>query len=359
MANWRTPLFSAHRALNARIVPFAGWEMPVQYRGIIEEHIAVRTSVGIFDVSHMGRLRLKGPDALGLLEWVCTNQIATMSEGQIRYSLLCHERGGVLDDVLVYRWPDSWGMVVNAANREKILGWLHRHRGDRNVQIADETFDTGMIAVQGPKSLTLCQPLTETDPHHLKYYFGTTTRCLGIETFLSRTGYTGEDGVELIAAKDRIEAIWQELLGRGATPCGLGARDTLRLEAAMPLYGHELSEEIDPFQAGLSWAVKLNKGEFVGRAALSAAQTESKPQRVGLELEGKRAAREQSGIYHDGRLVGRVSSGSFSPTLQRPIALGYVEPSLASPGTQLQIDIRGDRLPARVVKLPFYQRSKN
>lgn len=357
MANLRTPLFSAHQALHARLVPFAGWDMPVQYRGIIEEHTAVRTAVGMFDISHMGRLQFTGPDALDLLQSVCTNQLATMADGQIRYSLLCHERGGILDDVLVYRWTDGWSMVVNAANREKILAWLGRHRGGRQVTIEDQTFDTGMIAVQGPRAIEVCRGLTECDAASLKYYFGVRTVCLGAPAVLSRTGYTGEDGIEIITGKDHILAVWNELLSRGVPPCGLGARDTLRLEAAMPLYGHELSEEIDPLQAGLAWAVKFNKGDFIGKDALLAATTMTKPQRAGLMLEGKRAARENSPIYQGTRQVGRVTSGSFSPTLQRSIAMAYLEPDVTSPGTSLHVDVRGERLPATVVKLPFYQRS--
>lgn len=357
MANLRTPLFSAHQALNARLVPFAGWDMPVQYRGIIEEHNAVRNAVGMFDISHMGRIQFAGPDTLDLLQWVCTNQLATMAEGQIRYSLLCHEKGGILDDVLVYRWADGWSMVVNASNREKILAWLERHRGGRQVTIVDQTFDTGMIAVQGPRAIEVCRGLTEYDASSLKYYFGVPTRCLGQPAIVSRTGYTGEDGIEIITGKDHISAVWNELLSRGVPPCGLGARDTLRLEAAMPLYGHELSEEIDPLQAGLAWAVKFNKGDFIGKEALQAAATASKPQRAGLILEGKRAARENSLVYQNVRPVGRVTSGSFSPTLQRSIAMAYLEPDVLSPGTALHVDIRGERLPATVVKLPFYQRS--
>jgi len=357
MANLRTPLFAAHQSLNARIVPFAGWDMPVQYRGIIEEHTAVRTAVGMFDISHMGRLRLVGPDAFDLLQLVCTNQLATMVEGQIRYSLICNHQGGIRDDVLVYRWPNGWQLVVNASNREKILSWLQENQGNRQVTIIDETFDTAMIAIQGPKALAVCQSLVDDDPHKLKYYFGTATRCLGIDALLSRTGYTGEDGVELIISKDRATAIWNELLNRGVVPCGLGARDTLRLEAAMPLYGHELTEEINPHQAGLSWAVKLEKAEFIGKMALESARHEKQPQRVGLELQGKRAARENCLVYHEGQTVGRVTSGSFAPTLQRSIALAYVEPALTAVGTSLHVDIRGDRSPATVVKLPFYQRS--
>src|SRR5262245_47713296 len=306
----------------------------------------------------MGRLSFGGPEALELIQFVYTNDAATMKDGQARYGLVCNEQGGILDDVLLYRWPYGWAMVVNASNREKIVAWLKQHKGSRNVEIMDQTLDTCMVAVQGPKALEICKGLTDVDAGQLKYYFAAATRYKGKQCVVSRTGYTGEDGIEVMTSKIAAVELWEDLIARGAKLCGLGARDTLRLEAAMPLYGHELNESIDPLQAGLSWSVKFDKGDFLGAAALKSGHSANKPQRVGLVLDGKRAARENSPVLHDGRDVGRVTSGSFVPTLQKSIAHAYVAPALSNPGTKLQVDIRGDKVNAEVVKLPFYQRPK-
>src|SRR5262245_49930145 len=264
------------------MVPFAGWAMPVQYAGIAAEHKAVRAAAGLFDISHMGRLSFGGPDALALLEKVFTNSVATMKDGQVRYGLVCNEKGGILDDILVYRWPYGFAAVVNASNREKILAWLEKHRVGLNVQIQDQTFDTTMVAVQGPRSVELVAGMFADDVSKLKYYYATPTRYRDKGCVVSRTGYTGEDGFEVMVPNALGLTIWEDFVAKGAVPCGLGARDTLRLEAAMPLYGHELNETINPIQAGLSWAVKLDKGDFVGRAALqTAANDDTKPVRVG------------------------------------------------------------------------------
>jgi aminomethyltransferase len=358
MAN-RTPLYDWHAAHGARLVDFAGWDMPIQYTSIIEEHQAVRTGAGLFDISHMGRLSLGGPDTLDLIQHVFTNNAATMTDLQARYGLVCNEQGGIRDDVLVYRWPYGYAMVVNASNREKIVDWLARHKESRHVEVADKTFDTCMIAVQGPKAVALCRGLTEADPSALRYYYATPTRYKGNGCVVSRTGYTGEDGLEFIVAKDQGVQLWEELLARGAKPCGLGARDTLRLEAAMPLYGHELSEEIDPLQAGLGWAVKPDKGEFLGRAALLRRRDDpSLRRRVGLELQGKRIAREGAAVTAGGKEVGRVTSGTFAPTLGKAVAMAYVDPGYTRPGTECAVDVRGKAEPARVVPLPFYRRPR-
>jgi aminomethyltransferase len=358
MANLRTPLYDWHSAHKARIVEFGGWDMPVQYTGIIDEHVTVRTGAGLFDISHMGRLSFSGPDSLDLIQHVWTNNAATMKDFQVRYGLICNDQGGIRDDVLVYRWPYGWAMVVNASNREKIVRWLAQQKGSRQTSIADQTLDTCMVAVQGPKAIEICQGLTEADASQLKYYFAAPTRYKGKNCVVSRTGYTGEDGIEVMIGKDMAIPLWEDLVAHGAKPCGLGARDTLRLEAAMPLYGHELSEMIDPLQAGLGWSVKLDKGDFVGSGNLKAGSA-SKPQRVGLVLEGKRAAREGCAVLANGVETGKVTSGSFGPTVQKSIAMAYVQPNQSAPGTKLQVDIRGDKVPAEVVKLPFYQRPKN
>jgi aminomethyltransferase len=379
----RTPLYDWHRAHGGRMVDFAGWDMPVQYTSITDEHAAVRTAAGLFDISHMGRLSFAGADALGLIQQVYTNDAAAMQDGQVRYGLICNEHGGIRDDVLVYRWrgwamgrddpgqplrrsnavlhrwPYGWSMVVNASNREKIVAWLDQHRGGRDVQVQDQTLETGMIAVQGPRAVELCRGLTEADPAALRYYHATPTLYRGKLVAVSRTGYTGEDGVELMVGAGQAVELWEELVARGARPCGLGARDTLRLEAAMPLYGHELTEETDPYQAGLGWAVKPEKGDFIGRDAMLRRRDDpTLPRRVGLEIEGKRIAREGAAVLRDGREVGRVTSGTFSPTLGRVIAVAYVAPDVTAAGTVLAVDVRGQPAPARVVPLPFYRRPK-
>jgi len=341
------------------MVDFGGWDMPIQYTTITEEHTAVRSAAGLFDVSHMGRLSFGGAGALDLIQHVFTNDTATMKDGQVRYGLVCNERGGIRDDVLVYRWPYGWAMVVNAANREKIVAWIESHRAGRDVQMVDQTLTTAMVAVQGPKAVELCRGLVEADASQLRYYFAVPTRYRGKACVVSRTGYTGEDGFEFFVAADEAVTLWEELIGRGDRPCGLGARDTLRLEAAMPLYGHELGEEIDPFQAGLGWAVKPAKGDFVGREALLRRKDDpSLRVRVGLELEGKRIGREGSAVLSGGAEVGRVTSGTFSPTLEKAVAMAYVEPALAAAGTACEVDVRGKAAPAKVVSLPFYRRAK-
>src|SRR5262249_30752678 len=227
-----------------------GWDMPVQYAGIVAEHQAVRTAAGLFDISHMGRLSFAGAGSLDLIQQVFTNDAGTMKDFQARYGLVCNERGGIRDDVLVYRWPYGWAMVVNASNRPKILAWLAEHKGSRQADVIDQTESTCMVAVQGPRAVELCRGLTEADPSTLAYYHATPTRYRGKACVVSRTGYTGEDGLELMLGAGQAVELWEDLVARGAKPCGLGARDTLRLEAAMPLDGHELNEDTDPFQAG-------------------------------------------------------------------------------------------------------------
>jgi aminomethyltransferase len=341
------------------MVDFAGWDMPIQYSTIIEEHTAVRTGAGLFDISHMGRLSFAGTDALALIQRVFTNDAVTLAEMQVRYGLICNDQGGTRDDVLVYRWPYGWAMVVNASNREKMLDWLEQHRGGSNVQVFDQTLQTCMIALQGPGAIALCRDLTAANPAQVGYYQATPTQYHGKPCVISRTGYTGEDGMEMMVAADQAVELWEELVGQGAKPCGLGARDTLRLEAGMPLYGHELTEEIDPFQARLAWAVKMNKGDFIGREALARRRLDLQlRQRVGLVLEGKRIAREGAAVLAGGKDVGRVSSGTFAPTLGKAVAMAYLDPTHAQPGTSCDVDIRGKPEPARVAALPFYRRPK-
>ncbi len=355
----RTPLYDWHVKAGARMVEFGGWDMPIQYTTIMDEHATVRTGVGLFDISHMGRLSFGGTDALDLIQHVYTNNAATMKDFQVRYGLVCNEAGGIRDDVLVYRWPYGYAMVVNASNRPKIVDWLQTHKGARQVEIQDQTPTTAMIAVQGPKAVALCQGLFAYNVEELSYYFAMPTQYQGKPCVVSRTGYTGEDGVEAIVSAGQAVTLWEELVRRGAQPCGLGARDTLRLEAAMPLYGHELGEESDPLQAGLGWAVKFDKGDFIGKAALlKRREDKTLPVRVGLELEGKRIAREGAAVHHEGVAVGTVTSGTFAPTLNKALAMAYVAPARAAVGTALQVDVRGKAEVARVVPLPFYRRPR-
>jgi aminomethyltransferase len=361
MSGLKTPLFDWHVAHGGRMVEFGGWQLPVQYTGVVAEHQAVRSSVGLFDISHMGRLSFDGPDSAKLIQHVWTNDVETMGDWQVRYGLMCNEQGGIHDDVLVYRWPYGWSMVVNAANREKIVSVLNDNRTGRQLNIQDQTLTTGMLAVQGPKAVELCDGLFNFDAGDLKYYHAMAGRCRDQQCVVSRTGYTGEDGLEIMIAAAHMPALADELVKRGAIPCGLGARDTLRLEASMPLYGHELDEQTNPLEAGLTWAVKLNKTDFIGRSSLLAAKEQvgkTGRQRVGLMLDGRRAARENCPVLAGETAVGRITSGSFTPTLERSIAMAYVDVAHAAIGTKLTIDIRGNQEPATVVPLPFYKRPK-
>jgi aminomethyltransferase len=355
----RTVLHDWHAAHGARMVDFAGWDMPVQYTTITDEHHAVRTGAGLFDISHMGRLSFGGPDTLALIQKINTNNAATMKDCQVRYSLVCNDTGGIKDDVLIYRWPYGYAMVVNAGNRIKIVDWINETKGALNTQMQDQTLSTCMVAVQGPKAIELVAGLTEADASKLAYYYAAPTRCLGQQAVLSRTGYTGEDGVEIMIGNAHGVALWEEIIKRGAKPCGLGCRDSLRLEASMPLYGHELSEDIDPFQAGLAWAVKMDKADFRGRDALLRRQNDGAlRRRVGIEMKGKRIAREGAVVKAAGKPIGAVTSGTPSPTLGKPIAMAYVESAYQKVGTPVVVDIRGNDEEAVVAAIPFYKRAK-
>ncbi len=366
----RTPLHGWHREHGARLVEFAGWEMPIQYTSIVEEHHATRQAVGLFDISHMARLFVTGDDAAAFLDYLVTNSVSKLAPGRIRYALVTNEQGGTRDDVLVYRLPEGWDhshlVVANAANRTKILDWFAEQRSRRSVSWTDRTAETAMIAVQGPRAVELVAKLispTDGTVQELRYYRSATCTVQGTQALVSRTGYTGEDGVELIVPARIAVPVWESLLAEGeslgARPCGLGARDTLRLEAGLPLYGHELAEDITPLEARLEFAVKLDKGDFVGRDALLKQKEQGLARvRVGLELEGRRIARQGAEIVSDDKSVGTVTSGTFAPTLQKVIAMGFVPPELAADGTPLTVVVRGHAVPARVVPLPFYRRSR-
>lgn len=357
----RTPLNSWHHSHNGRMVDFAGWEMPVQYSSIVEEHNAVRNGVGLFDISHMGRLQFRGDHSEAFLNGVLTNDTSKLKVGDVRYSFVCGKDGGILDDMLVYRLPDRWELVVNGANREKIVDWLEHSAGFAAIQMTDTTLSTGMIAVQGPKALALLTEVTKLDLASMKYYSVKDAEFLGTRGVVSRTGYTGEDGFELVVPSTLTEQIWQTLMEAGAEygimAAGLGCRDTLRLEAAMPLYGHELNEATDPLTAGLDFGVRFNKPEYIGKAALEAIKADGlKMARVGLVLEGRRIAREEFPIEIAGSLAGKVTSGTFSPTLQKVIAMGYVPVSASAVGTRVNVNLRGTFVAAEIVALPFYKR---
>ena len=349
------------------MVDFAGWSMPVQYGSIIDEHHATRKAAGIFDVSHMGRFYFSGDGVDTFLDRLTTRRVAGIGPGRIRYSLMTNDSGTILDDVLVYHLgrdeSSFWMMVVNASNREKIAAWIRQNiQDDDDITLDDRTTETAMIAVQGPRANEVVAKLAGEDPAGLKYYTGAVTQVCGHEAVVSRTGYTGEDGCEIICQADSADEICRkvhQLVSEiDGGPAGLGARDTLRLEAAMPLYGHELSEEINAAQTDLGFSMNFKDRQFVGRSAILAARKEKKlPVRIGLELEGRRAAREDCKIVVDGIEVGFVTSGTFSPSLQKAISMGYIEPKFADIGTSVSIDIRGKHVPATIVQLPFYQRS--
>ncbi len=357
----KTPLHDWHQSHKGRLVEFGGWSMPVQYSTIVEEHTAVRTRVGLFDISHMGRLKFEGPDALAWLEKVTTNHVAKLKPGQIQYSLIVDESGGIIDDILVYNRADGLAVVCNASNRPNVLAQFGRYRDGFDAQLIDQTFDTAMIAVQGPAGLATVQRHFDAPLTDVPYYYGTSGRFLDFPVQASRTGYTGEDGFELIVPNDRAVETWEALLddGRvfGILPAGLGARDTLRFEAAMPLYGHEMDETVNPYAVGLGWAVKLKKGDFVGREALEQFKAKPGKARVGLAFDGKRIPRQGYPVKLDGEVVGVVTSGTFSPTLGRPLAMASVSPIASKLEQILTVDIRGQDEPARVVPLPFYKRT--
>jgi len=363
MSLLKTPLHAWHHSHGAKLVEFGGWEMPIQYSAIIPEHNAVRKAAGLFDIAHMGRLRFTGPDAVAFLNQITTNAVDALKPGQVQYSLVTNEHGGVLDDILVYRLATSHMLVVNASNRLKILDWIEKQRTGFDFKLEDLTNDWFMLAIQGPLAVQLLSPLCRDQIADLPYYWAMETEIQGHPAIVSRTGYTGEDGFEVMLAAEFGVALWESLLAagqsQGVMAAGLGCRDTLRLEAAMPLYGHELNETTDPFTAGLAFAVKLDKAAFIGREALVQAKANSsRRKRVGLVLAIKRIAREGTEVFSvNGPKVGDVTSGTASPTLDKSIAMAYVAPDNAAVGTELEVDIRGQRVAATVVKLPFYKRT--
>jgi len=365
----RTPLNSAHRRLAGRMVEFGGWDMPVQYAaGTMTEHLRTRNYAGLFDVSHMGEIVARGPDAIPFVNRVTSNDVTKLIDGQAQYSALTTPEGTVIDDLLVYRFAeDHLLLVVNAGTTEKDWEWIESHRADENVELRNVSAEYCQIAVQGPRALSILQQLTTVPLAEIKYYHFTEGVVDGVESIVSRTGYTGEDGFEVYAAADKAEQLWNKILDagdfgaeEGVLPCGLAARNTLRLEAGMCLYGHEIDETTTLFEANLGWICKLNKGDFIGRARLAAQKEKGiKRKLVGFEVTDRGIARDGQEVLIDGQRVGQVTSGSPAPFLKKNIGMAYVPIESAKEGGAIEIDVRGRLVGAEIVPLPFYKRPRN
>ena len=358
----RTALYDEHVRLGARLIPFGGFDMPVQYSSILKEHEAVRHRAGLFDLSHMGQFILEGENVAQWADALTVNAVSTMKPGQARYNIFTNERGGALDDVIFYKLPDRWLLVVNASNAEKMWAHLNAHL-EQGVKLTSLHGRNALVAIQGPKSVEMLGPHVDIDISALKYYFCAEGKVYGKRAVIARTGYTGEDGFELFVDGADAQEIWNALLrdneSGGLIPAGLGARDVLRLEAGMPLYGHELTEEITPVQAGLNWAVKLSKPDFIGKAALEKQVAEDAyPRIVGIVMDGRAPAREGYHVFLGDRRAGEIRSGSIAPSVQnKNIATALVEKEASAPGTPVVVHIRGTAYGATVVPLPFYKRS--
>ncbi|MFN2453766.1 MAG: glycine cleavage system aminomethyltransferase GcvT [Pyrinomonadaceae bacterium] len=365
----QTPLNGAHRRLGARMVDFGGWDMPVQYPlGTIEEHLSTRTRAGLFDVSHMGEIDVRGADAIAFVNRIVSNDAAKLIDGQAQYSALTTPAGTVVDDLLVYRFTaDHLLLVVNASTTDKDWEWISSHKKDEQIELRNVSADYCQIALQGPDAVKILQTLTGTPLQEIKYYHFREGAVDGVDAIISRTGYTGEDGFEVYAAPDKAEHLWDRILDagdygtpEGVAPCGLASRNTLRLESALALYGHEITEETTLLEANLGWICKLNKGDFTGRDAL-AKQKEAGVKRrlVGFETTERGIARDDQDVLIDGAPVGRVTSGSPAPFLKKNIGLAYVPVEFANEGREIQIDVRGRPVAARIVPTPFYKRDRN
>jgi aminomethyltransferase len=362
----KTPLNEVHRTLGGKMVDFGGWDMPVQYKaGVIEEHMATRTRAGLFDVSHMGEIWVEGRDAIPFVNRITTNDVTKLVDGQAHYSTLTNENGGVVDDLLVYRFNDEkLLLVVNASTTDKDWAWITSHKGeDDDLALTNASVSYCQIAIQGPKAIGILQKLTDTNLDEIKYYHFTIGHVDGVESIISRTGYTGEDGFEVYAPAENAQQLWEKMLETGAEegilPCGLAARNTLRLESAMSLYGHELGDDITPLEANLGWITKLQKGDFVGRDKIAELKEKGiKRKLVGFEMREPGIARDGYDVYVEDDKVGTVTSGSPAPFLKKNIGLAFVPPEFANVGQELRIDVRGKRLAAEVVPTPFYKRQK-
>ncbi|MCU0238438.1 MAG: glycine cleavage system aminomethyltransferase GcvT [Pyrinomonadaceae bacterium] len=361
----KTPLNEEHRRLGGKMVDFGGWDMPVQYpAGVIAEHLATREKVGLFDVSHMGEIHVDGKDAIAFINSITTNDVTKLVDGQAHYSSLLYENGTVVDDLLVYRFgEEKLFLVVNAGTQEKDWAWINENKGNYDVDLRHASVEYCQIAIQGPKATEILQKLTETDLSSIKYYHFTTGEVDGVGSIISRTGYTGEDGFEVYADASKAVQLWNKMLevgeSYGILPCGLAARNTLRLEAAMSLYGHEISDEITPLEANLGWICKLNKENFIGKDALVKQKEAGLTRKlVGFEVTDKGIARDGFDVYINDEKVGVVTSGSPAPFLKKNIGLAFVPTEFANIGQEIKIDVRGRMLSAVVVPTPFYKREK-
>jgi aminomethyltransferase len=355
----RTSLYDAHKKLGAKMVPFAGWEMPVQYpTGILAEHHAVRNGAGIFDVSHMGEFEITGPDRNAFVNRIACNDVGALESGQVQYSAVLTPEGTFVDDCTVYRFDDKLMIVVNASNTARAWEHIVDQKGGINVRLKDISSDVGLLALQGPEAESLLQPLTRTHLPDVTYYHFAVGQVAGADCFISRTGYTGEDGFELYCRERETPAIWEALVAAGAQPIGLGARDSLRLEMAYALYGNEIDDTITPLEAGLGWIVKLDKGcSFTGDAALKSQKLRGVTRKlVGFQLHGRGFPRHGYSVYYDGREVDIVRSGTMSPSLGAAIGTTYLPVAAAKVGTKFEVDVRGDRLSAEVVSRPFWKK---
>jgi aminomethyltransferase len=354
----RTALYDNHVALGARIVEFGGWEMPVQYSGLVDEHNSVRNAVGLFDVCHMGEFELRGPDAVAFLQYVTSFDITTIPVGKANYALLCHRDGGIVDDIFVYHLPEYWLIVVNAANIEKDFGWLEQFTKDFDITLTNKSAEYGLLALQGPQAEAVLSGVAAADVVNLPFHGVVETTVYGdIPALLARTGYTGEDGFEIFVATDQVAKVWDALLADGTVkPCGLGARDSLRFEACLALYGHEIDNDINPYEAKLGWVVKLAKGEFVGSEALQQIKTDGVSRKlVGFEMVGRGIARGGYAILStEGQPLGYVTTGMPAPTVGKNVGLGFVPSELSAEGTEFDVIIRDKPVRARVIKTPFY-----
>ena len=354
----RTSLYDIHVNAGAKMAPFAGYEMPIQYSGIVEEHMAVRKSVGVFDVSHMGEFEVTGEGALEFLQHMTLNDVSKLELGQAQYSGLCYEDGGMVDDLLVYRLPDKYMLVVNASNIEKDIEWLNSHK-PADVELINISEDIALIAVQGKNAIRVIEKLTDTNLDEIRYYRFESGSVSGKDAILSKTGYTGEEGFELYLKSADAPNVWNDLMSAGEEfrilPAGLGARDTLRLEMCYCLYGNDIDKTTNPLEAGLGWITKLKKGKFMGSDSLVAEKEEGiKRKLVAFQMEKKAIPRHGYNIMKNDTVIGEVTSGTFSPALQTGIGLGYVTVGNHEVGTNLIIDIRGREQSAQIIKPPFY-----
>ena len=358
----KTPLYEKHIQLKGKMIDFGGWSLPVEYTGIIPEHEAVRTKAGIFDVSHMGEITVKGEDSEKYLQMLLTNDISLLNNNQIAYTAMCYPHGGVVDDLLVYKYSNTdYLLVVNASNTEKDYQWMKENIFG-NTEILNVSENYAQLALQGPLAETILQKLTSKNLNEIEfYYFNDNVKVGNIEALVSRTGYTGEDGFELYFAYDKAEEMWDLILeagkDEGLIPAGLGARDTLRFEASLPLYGHELNENITPLEAGLGFFVKLNKENFIGKEALARQKSEGLKRRiVGFEMIDRGIPRNNYEVYKEGEKIGYVTTGSFSPTLKKNIGLALIDSAYSKEGTEIEILIRNKNSKAKVIKKPFYSK---